>query len=209
MKNKRNHVSISVIMRYFVGFLVTIGLLILLIVLLVTGGGGGNKQSPQPGNRPRSISQLASYADTDASAQMVIDGKINADQNHTAIRITVNNNDVTYEQIQGYQGTVVNRQVFKNNTNAFNNFLYALGHAGFLRGDSNPKSSNEKGVCPLGHRFIFTLTEGGQNLLRYWSTNCKGLTGTYKGSLNLTQQLFQLQVPQYSELTSTITSDNF
>lgn len=199
-------------MRYFVGFLITICLLILLIVLLVTGGGGnggGNKSAPQTSSKPRTVSQLAALADTDADVQMVIDGKINADQNHTAIRVTVDNTDVTYEQIQGYQGTVVNKQVFNNNTSAFSNFLYAIGHSGFLLGDSSSRLANETGFCPLGHRYVFTLTEGGQNLQRYWSTNCKGLIGTYNGNLGLTLTLFQLQVPNYSTLTSTISSDNF
>lgn len=196
-------------MRYFIGFLVTIGLLILLIVLLLTGGGGnngsgGHKNSPVPA-KPRTVSELASYADTDAAVQMIIDGQINADQNHSAVRVTITNSDVTFEQIQGYQGTVVNTQTYQNNVSAYNNFLYAIGRAGFLLGDNNPKLANEKGYCALGSRFVFTLNEGGNQIQRYWATSCGGVS-TYKGNLGLTVSLIKLQVPDYSKLTSNISN---
>ncbi|HVX48045.1 MAG TPA: hypothetical protein VHA05_01680 [Candidatus Saccharimonadales bacterium] len=190
-------------MRYFIGFLVTIGLLILLIVLLLTGGGNGGHKKPPVPTKPRSVSELASYADTDAAVQMVIDGQINADQNHSAVRVTITNSDVTFEQIQGYEGTVVNTQVYKNNVSAYNNFLYAIGRAGFLLGDNNPKLANEKGYCALGSRFIFTFNEGGNQIQRYWATSCGGIH-TYKGNLGLTVALIKLQVPDYSRLTSNI-----
>ncbi len=195
-------------MRYFVGFLVTIGLIIVLIVLLLTGGNGGNKQIQTTGEKPRTVSQLAAYADTSAVVRITDDGEINGDQTHTSLRITVGQDDVTYEQIQGYQGTVVNSQAYKNNQNAYSNFLYALGHAGYTLGDDNSKFGSEKGLCPLGHRYIFELMDGDHDIQRYWATSCgSGAPKTYKGNLNLTIQLFQLQVPAYQDLTQDL--ENF
>lgn len=191
-------------MRYFVGFLIATGLFILLVVLLLTGGhgGNGNKQIQTTGEKPRTVSELAAYADTSAVVRMTDDGEINADQTHTTLRITVGQDDVTYEQIQGYQGTVVNKQVYNNNQNAYSNFLYALGHAGYTLGVDNSKFGSEKGLCPLGHRYIFELMDGDHDIQRYWATNCgSGSPKTYKGNLNLTVNLFQLQVPAYQDLT--------
>jgi hypothetical protein len=197
-------------MRYFVGFLVTVGLIIVLVVLLLTGGhsGNGSKQIQTTGEKPRTTSELAAYADTDAVTQLVIDGEINSDQQHTALRISVGREDVSFEQIQGYEGTVVNRQTYANNQNAYSNFLYALGRAGFTQGESNPKFANEKGFCPLGHRFILQLLDGDHQIQRYWATSCGGAAPrTYNGNLALTINLFQLQVPNYSDLTSNL--ENF
>lgn len=182
-------------MRYFIGFLVTIGLLITLILLLL--GGGGNK------GKPNTVKSLASYASTDASVRLTIDGKINADQTHQAVQITVNNSDVTYEQIQGYQGNVVNSKDYANNENAYSNFLYALGRAGFTRGDNSKALANEKGYCPLGQRYIFELIDNGQDIERYWATSC-GNPKTYKGDIGVTLSLFQLQVPDYPDLTQNV-----
>lgn len=182
-------------MRYFIGFLVTIGLIILLIVLLFTGGGGSKK--------PKTTKALADYATSNAVVRLTIDGPINADQNHQAVRITVGQDDTTYEQIQGYQGTVVNQQSFANNQDSYSNFLYALGHAGFTQGDSSKLLANEKGYCPLGNRYVFELIDGGSNVERYWATSC-GKPKTYKGNVNLTLTLFQAQVPGYSNLTQNL-----
>ncbi|HET7060411.1 MAG TPA: hypothetical protein VFH99_03825 [Candidatus Saccharimonadales bacterium] len=194
-------------MRYFIGFLVTIGLLILLVVLLLTGGHGGNggQKIPTTGEKPKTTSELAAYADTGAAVRLIIDGPINADEIHTAVRITVDQQDVTYEQIQGYQGTVVNTQVYASNQSAYSNFLYALGHGGFTLGDDNPKLTNEKGYCPLGQRFVFELRDGDHDIERYWATSCgHSAPKTYKGSLQLTLSLFQAQVPDYTDLTQNL-----
>lgn len=179
-------------MRYFIGFLITIGLIILLIVLLLTGGGSPKK--------PKTTKALADYATSDAVVRLSIDGPINADQNHQAVRITVGQSDTTYQQIQGYEGTVVNQQTYANNTSAYSNFLYALGHAGFTKGDPSKTLANEKGYCPLGSRYIFELIDGDHTVQRYWATSC-GKPATYKGNANLTLTLFKAQVPGYADLT--------
>ncbi len=201
-------VNISLVMRYFVGFLVTIGLIIVLIVLLLTGGHGGNDTSKQiqtTGDKPRTVNQLAAYADSGAVVRLTVEGQISADQTYTALRITVGRQDVTYEQIQGYQDTVVNKQVYANNQNAYSNFLYAIGRNGFNLGDDNPKLANEKGFCALGNRYVYELMEGGHDIQRYWSTSCgSGAPKTYKGNSANTIQLFQLQVPNYQTLTQNV-----
>lgn len=188
-------------MRYFIGFLVTIGLIILLIVLLFTGGGGSNPE------KPKTTKALSEYASTDAVVRLTIDGPIVADQDHQAVQITVGQDDVTYSQVQGYQGTVVKQQSFVNNQNAYSNFLYALGHAGFTRGDNSKDRANEKGYCPRGNRYIFELIDGGNDIQRYWATNCKG-TKTYTGDTSLTLTLFQAQVPGYNDLTQGLSINN-
>ena len=183
------------IMRYIVGILVALGLVVLLIVLLVNGGG---KSSPHPVTK-----KLYDYASTDAQVSLTIDGPINAESLHQQVRITVDNTDVTYEQLKGYQGNVVNTQIFANNEDAYNAFLHALYHAGFSLGSNNPALKDESGYCPTGDRYIFEMTQDGNTLERYWSTSC-GNIKTYEGSTSLTLTLFQAQVPNYSGLTENV-----
>ncbi len=194
-------------MRYFIGFLITIGLIIFLIVLLFTGGGGSKSKTQSGTQRPTTVQQLGDFASTDAVARLTIDGPINADQNHQSVQITVGNDDTTYQQFQGYQGTVVNQQNFVNNQAAYSNFLFALGHAGYLLGDNSKLLANEKGYCALGNRYVFELIEGGDTIQRYWATSCgNGSPRTYKGNLSLTLTLFQRQVPNYGGLTAGLTN---
>jgi hypothetical protein len=188
-------------LRYFIGFLIAVGLIILLIVLLFTGGGGSSNTK-----KPKTVMALSDYASTDAVARLTIDGPIVADQNHQAIQITVGQDDVTYSQVQGFQGTVVNQQSFVNNQNAYSNFLYALGHAGFTKGDNSKLLANEKGYCATGSRYIFELINNGTDVQRYWATSCGNSSPkTYKGNLILTLTLFRTQVPGYPDLTQNLT----
>jgi hypothetical protein len=181
-------------MRYFVAFLVAMALIFLLIALLF---GGGKSKAPPVSKT------LASYATTDADVQLTIDGPVNADQSHQAVQITVDSDNVTFEQLQGYDSDVVNTQVFNNTENAYANFLLALEHAGFTEGNNNPKLSDERGYCPLGPRYVFQLTQDGKDIERYWATGC-GNPKTYQGNLILTLSLFQAQVPGYSKLVQNI-----
>lgn len=191
-------------MRYFIGFLISIGLIIILIVLLLTGGGGDSDRPAQPEEptRPKTVSQLAEFATTNAVVRLTINGPINSDQEHQAVRITVGQNDTVYEQINGYQGTVASQQTFVSNSDAYSNFLYAIGRAGFLRGDDSKALANEKGYCPLGQRYVFELIDGSERLLRYWATSCRSAPKTYHGNVNLTNGLFENQVPGYNDLTA-------
>jgi hypothetical protein len=182
-------------MRYFIAFVTALGLLFLLILLLFHSGG-----KPKVGKVTK---PLASYSTTDAVARLTIDGPVNADSLHDAVRITVGKDDVTYEQIQGYQNTVVNTQSFANNENAYVNFLLALQHAGFTQGDNDPKHQDARGYCPLGQRYIFQLNQNDQELEHYWATSC-GSPKTYVGVLSLTLTLFQAQVPNYNKLTQNL-----
>ncbi len=181
-------------MRYFLAFLVTLGLILVLFTLLFHGG----SKPKTPAGKP-----LSSYATTDAVVRMTIDGPINADQSHQAIRITVGRDDVTYEQLQGYQGNVIKVQTYPNNGDAYVNFLLALSHAGYTLGDKSAALKDERGYCPLGDRYIFELTQQDQEIERYWATSC-GKPKTYLGAFGLTTDLFKAQVPDYNSLDQNI-----
>ncbi|HUY85076.1 MAG TPA: hypothetical protein VMU97_01015 [Candidatus Dormibacteraeota bacterium] len=186
-------------MRYFISFLIALGLLFLVIFLLFRGG--GKPAAPQLTARA-----LAGYATSNAEAVMTIDGPVNSVQNHQQIRVTVSRDTVTYEQLQGYSGDVVNVQQYANTSDAYAAFLLSLARAGYTNGDNNPKARDERGFCPLGDRYVFQFTQDNQDLERYWTTSCGGAK-TYLGPLSLTVRLFQLQVPNYSTLTQNIAAN--
>ena len=182
-------------MRYLIGFFITIGLIILLIILLVRGGNNTKV--------PNTTKPLYSYSTTDSTAIMTINGLVNADSLHQKVRISVNRDNVTYEQINGYDDGVINQKIFNNTTEAYDTFLHALEHAGFTKGDTNKDLADPKGYCPTGKQYIFEFTNAGQSLERFWGTDC-GSPHTYNGNLGLTVTLFEAQVPDYATLTSNI-----
>ncbi len=182
-------------MRYYIGFLITIGLVIVLILLLFAGGGSKSKTAAP-------MKKLNSYATTDAQVSITVDGPIVADSLHQSYRIIISNSDATFEAFQGYNDTLINIRSYPNNVNAYYAFLSSLTIAGFTSGDKSPTVANDTGLCPQGNRTDYRMTQDGQSLLHYWSTTCG--SATYTGSISLTMWLFHNQIPNYGQLTSNL-----
>lgn len=174
------------------------GLIILVIILLLRGGGREAKV-------PSTSKSLESYASTNAEVSVTIDGPVNANSLHQSLRITADRNNVTYEEIQGYDGNVTEIQRFPNTENSYDVFLRALKGAGFTQGVIDEELGDERGKCPISQRYVFKLTQDGRDLQRYWATNCE-IPRTYQGNVSLTLQLFQTQVPNYSQLRQNLTN---
>lgn len=186
-------------MRYILGILATIGLVIIILVLLLRGGGDG---SPAP-----KTLNLIDYAKSDSAAHLLIDGPINANQDHQQIKIDVDADAVTYTLYNGYEGDIITRQTYPSNQDSYTNFLYALQHQGFTEGNNDSKLKDERGYCPLGERKIYSFTDGSDELMRYWSTGCN--IKTFRGNINQVMTLFRRQVPDYSKLVSQSKLDSY
>lgn len=181
-------------MRIFTFFIIAIALIVLILVIIIKSITSGP---------PKSTIDLNSYANTGAVAQLLIDGPVNADQAHQQIQISVGNTNTQFQILSGYQGQVSQSKTFANNTSAFAVFLHALNLAGFTKGNTDPKLSDDRGYCPDGDRYVFTLSQGADTIQRYWATSCGG-QGTYGGDVNLTLDLFQKQVPDYQDLSADV-----
>ena len=191
-------------LKYFIGFFITVGLIIALIIIIFGGGGGGQQTQTSSGEEKT----LNSLYDTDTQVRTTIQGPINAEPIHEQIRITVNRDNSNFEFIRGYENNVVDSQSFVSNETAFNNFLHALTNAGFGQGDDNEELGDELGACPFGQRYIFEIIENGKVTSRYWSTDCGNKTGNYLGNTFVTLDLFKAQIPDYDDLTNQAESVN-
>lgn len=176
-------------MRYFTGLLIAIGLIILIFVIILKGGGGV---------KPQSVN-LNSYANSDSSIQLTIDGPINANQTHQQVQVDISPTNTGIEMLQGYQGMVTASKTYLNNQTAYNVFLHALSLAGFTKGTSSTNLDSETAACSTGERYILTLTNSGNTVAEYWSTSCGG--GTYGGDINGTLALFEEQIPDFDTIT--------
>jgi hypothetical protein len=176
-------------MRYFLGFLVAIGLIILVIILVVRGLSGGHHAIVP-------ATSVADYADTATVMRLTIDGPVVANDQHKAVRITIGRDQNQVEVIQGYQGDVMSSQQYDNNQAAYTVFLKALQLQGYTNGDPDPARADERGFCPQSKRYIYEIVSpGGATVQRYWSSECK--VGTFRGNGILIRNLFRLQIPDY------------
>lgn len=181
-------------MRYIVAFLIGIGLIVLLFVWIFHG----SSSQSQTTNKPR----LTSYANTSTVVQYLDDYQINAQQDHRQVVITVGQDQITFSVLGGYENQVLRTQTYTNTQAGYSAFLAALQVEGFTNTDSK-KPQDERGFCPEGHRYIFTLSNGSNTIERAWSTSC-GNIGSFKGNTATIRDLFTKQVPDYFNLTSNI-----
>jgi hypothetical protein len=176
-------------MRYLIGFIIAIGLIVLVFVLILHAFSGGSSQS--------TTKPLADYANTTTTVALVMDGPINADQTHYEMQMTVGNDESQIELMQGYQGTVTNSATYANNAASYTEFLRALDLAGYDKGDtSKGADTNPLGYCALGNRYSFEILNGSKSIQNFWGTSCGG-QGTFKGDGTMVKTLFIAQFPAY------------
>jgi len=173
-------------MRYFVGFLVALALIVGVFVLILRGFGGHRGVQ----------SQLTDYAQTETVVRMTIEGKVDADQDHRSAQITIGRSSNTINLIQGYQGNVLKTQSYNSNEDAYATFLRALQLQGFARGNTDPARQDSRGVCPTGKVYTFEVITGSATVQKLWTTSCGG--GTFKGNQQMVRQLFRNQIPDYT-----------
>jgi hypothetical protein len=181
-------------MRYIIGFLIGIGLIILLFVMIFRGG-----STPAPA--PNSTAKMVDYANTSTIMRLVDDYPVTADQVHHQVETIVGRDQTTLNVEQGYQGEVIRSQSYANNPTAYASFLRALQLAGYTNGSDSQDLRDERGQCATGHRYIFEIKDGNRIVQRFWSTSC-GNIGSSKGKSGVIRELFRRQVPDYNKLTS-------
>jgi hypothetical protein len=182
-------------------FLAFIAIVIFIVVLLVRGGGTPDQHTPAG----TTLLPLPEYAGTTAEVSQTIQGIVNGDEMHRSIRVTISSDSRQLEIIEGYSGDVISRKTFYNTEEAYAVFLRAINGAGFLA--KLPKSkfpADERGQCPLGQRYIFTLNQDDEDLSRTWASTCGRAVGTSGANTSTLLTLFRNQIPNYSSLTSDV-----
>lgn len=179
-------------MKYILGVFGVLVLLIFAVVLIVR-----RDPTPDPsGQTGERQVVLGEYESKPATASLTTRGEITADEERRAIRVSVSAQERVIEILQGYNETVLSRQVFANNDNAYKTFLSALNAAGFSR-QQETVFEDERGVCPLGRRFVYRLQDGSDQVLRTWNTSCGEKQGSFGGDGRTIRRLFEEQIPGY------------
>ncbi len=179
-------------MRYFLGFLAAVALIVLVFILVIRGFSGGNRSSIE--------TSLTDYAKTDTVVRMQIDGPVNAEQTHRHLSVTIGRTQNTFQLFQGYGQEAVKTQTYNATEKSYRTFLRALQLQKYTKGDDDPQKSDYAGVCPTGKVYVFEIITGSANVQRFWTTSCGG--GTFDGNAPIIRQLFRAQIPDYSKLVT-------
>ncbi len=178
-------------MKFIIGFLVTIGLLIVVFILIFRGG--GNDAAVQTEKK------MTEYANSSTVVSLTTEGPVNANQIHKQIKVSVSSTETTVEVFQGYEQNLLSTKSYANNTAAYSDFLRALDINGFDNGDKDKALADERGYCATGTRYVMSIKDGDRDIQRFWTSSCG--TGTFKGKTSIIRSLFVAQVPDYNAQT--------
>lgn len=180
-------------MKYFLGLL---GVLLLIIFILVLAFGGGSDTATQ-----KDVKRLADYATEPATTAILTQGgAINSVEDHRVIRVSVTDSVRRIEILEGYDGDVLKTKTYSNTTSAFRAFLAGLEQVGFSRERST--SASFESVCPESRRFRYELDSNDETVINTWSASCE--KGTFNGRTTSVQNLFEAQIPEYDDYTKNV-----
>jgi hypothetical protein len=178
-------------MRYAVAILGVIAVVVIATFLLF----GRQPDTEQPRQ-----DIMVEYSNLPAEVIHTTRGPIVGDEDFRTIRIYVNRVERGIEILHGYDDRVEVRQTYNNNEAAYSTFMLALDQAGFGH-ERSTAIEDERGVCPLGRRFIYELMDGADAVIRTWGTSCSRRQGSFNGDANQVRRLFEQQIPDFRDIT--------
>ncbi len=186
--------------RYLLIFVIFIFLLFFGLIKIL----GGHSKPKAPVTSGPVVKSLPSYADSFATVSMTVDGQVNGEDKHQAIRISVDQFQRKLDIINGYSGNVAEQHTQANTKQAYDIFLRSIRNTGFLVRLKGSTVDDERGQCPLGQRTIFELNDSGDSLSRLWTSTCGTKIGNFGGNSSSLRSLFQAQITDYNKLTSKV-----
>lgn len=191
----------------FFPFIIIIVIIALVIAAIVSIGraifnSGDSSESEQTTSINRDREELLKTS-TGRSVRMTVRGPIVAEEEFTSYQITASNSERSMVVYRGYLEEEVQASRLPNNTQAYEQFVYALDKANFttIRGDKEQNDEPDlRGICATGYVFEYSVLSGGNEVNKLWTSTCDGSKGTLGASREQVSNLFLEQIPTSSEL---------
>lgn len=139
----------------------------------------------------------------DNSVQMTVRGPIVADEAFQSYQITISPNARTLTTYSGYLSQGIDRIELGNNTEAYEQFVYALDKANLSQGEPF-EDDDTRGICASGRVTEFEIINAGEVVERLWTSTCRGSTGSLDASVTQLSKLFVNQIPDGQSLINKI-----
>jgi len=187
-------IIIIVIVALVIAAIISIGR-----ALFNSGDGNSNEQTSQVDSNREDLLNTS----TGRSVAMTVRGPIVAQENFTSYRVTASNSERSLNVYKGYLEEQTNGKAFSNNTQAYEQFVYALDKANMTKGRdvANDETDDDlRGICAGGYVYEFSVLSGGNEVRKLWTSTCDGSKGTLNASKDQLSRLFLAQIPGANEL---------
>ena len=188
--------------------IVVIIVVALIVATLVTAGrmlfSGSSSQGNKKVTTASSIESALLNESTDRSVQWTVRGPIVSNENFRSYQINISPVSRTYVIYSGYLDQVMNTKTYDNNTQAYEQFVYALDKTG-IPITHNVPDTDLRGVCATqGLAYKFDTLSSSTIDHTMWTSTCKDSPGTMTASPLQVQALFVNQIPDFHPLFGTI-----
>ncbi len=137
------------------------------------------------------------------SVTMTVRGPIVAQEEFTSYRVSASNTERSMKVYKGYLEEETNGKTLANNTQAYEQFVYALDKANMVEGRdaaNDDELKDLRGICARGYVYEYAVLSGSNEVKKLWTSTCDGSKGTLKASSDQLSQLFLSQIPGSNEL---------
>ena len=177
---------------------------VIALVLFARAVFGGNDNSSSSTVEDSSQQKLLNTS-LGRSVQMSVRGPIDSDENFQEYSIRISPQTRTFTATRGYEQTVTESKSYDNNSAAYEQFVYALSRANYMKGEQfTGEKDDTRGICATGRLYDFTVLDNGQASKHLWTSTCRGSKGSLDASVAQVKDLFTAQVPDYSKLMDPI-----
>lgn len=137
------------------------------------------------------------------SVEMNVRGPIVGDEEHHSYQVIVSPSGRNLTTFEGYLESAIKDHQLPNNTKAYEQFVYALDKANFMKGDVLTGAENDtRGICADGRIYSYSVIESGEAVKTLWTSTCSGSRGSLEASSQQLTDLFLDQIPDNKELLS-------
>lgn len=139
----------------------------------------------------------------DRSVTMSVRGKLVADEDYRSYQIKITPNERKLTTYKGYLDEPISNITLGNNLPAYEQFVYALYRASLITGTELTGDKNDtRGICATGYLYEFQVLKADKSVKSLWTTSCDGAPGSLKATLSRLTNLYTVQIPKASSLTS-------
>lgn len=139
------------------------------------------------------------------SVRMTVRGPIVANENFRTYQVSIDSSSRRLTTYRGYLNQTIDSLELDNNTEAYEEFVYALHYADLMKGASLEGEENtQTGRCADGQLYEFELLQSTRVVKRLWTTTCKGSPGSLRANIAQVRDLFLDQIPESKTALRTI-----
>lgn len=182
---------------------ITVVIIIVVIVAVISIGRaifGGDSAGPEE-VVDRGRTELLDTS-PENSVRLTVRGPIVAEEEFKSYSIEISSSDRTMNIYGGYLEDIERSKELLNNTEAYEQFVYALDKADMMKGDvpTDDAENDLRGICATGYVYEYSVLTSGATVKRLWTSTCDGSRGSLDASVEQLNSLFLDQIPDSREL---------